>query len=70
MSHCCEAMTKAINHQCDEHESVFDCPDTLIYYSQRFGEYGIIIHDGGTAYRTIEFCPWCGAKLPPSKRDL
>ena len=31
--------------------------------------YGLIIHDGGTSAVTIQFCPWCGSKLPASKRD-
>ena len=69
MKHCCEAMTQAVNHRCEEHETVFDCPDALIYYSEGTGEYGLIIHDGVTAYQRIDYCPWCGIKLPPSKRD-
>lgn len=44
--------------------------DDIIYYSLKFDEYGIIIHDGGSSYITIEFCPWCGKRLPNSKRDL
>ena len=27
------------------------------------------IRDGGTPYIIIEFCPWCGKKLPNSKRN-
>jgi hypothetical protein len=68
--HCCQRMTEAVNHKCEQHSSPFDCPDQLIYYSGRFDEYGIIIHDGGTSYNLIHFCPWCGTKLPPSKRNL
>jgi hypothetical protein len=32
-------------------------------------EYGLIIHDGGSSYIKISFCPFCGNKFPPSKRD-
>ncbi|MEG0238462.1 MAG: hypothetical protein RR628_02490 [Clostridium sp.] len=51
------------------HEDGFDQPDTLIYYDEKFDEFGIIIHDGGMSYVDINFCPWCGQKLPESKRD-
>jgi hypothetical protein len=34
-----------------------------------FDEYGIIIHDGGSAVSEIKFCPWCCHTLPESKRD-
>jgi hypothetical protein len=34
-----------------------------------FDEYGIFIHDGGSSLTLINFCPWCGSKLPESKRD-
>lgn len=67
--HCCEQMTERINYRCSQHPDVFDCPDNLIYYSPRFDEYGIIIHDGGPSYITIKYCCWCGAELPKSKRD-
>jgi hypothetical protein len=31
----------------------------------------VIIHnDGGGGSITINFCPWCGAKLPPPSEAL
>ena len=45
------------------------CPDVLIQYSPKFDEYGLIVHDGGESSIAISFCPWCGTKLPESKRD-
>lgn len=63
-------MTDRVNYVCEQHEDPFDCADHLISYSSEFDEYGIIIHDGGSSTIEISFCPWCGSKLPISKRDL
>ena len=58
---------------CPDHQDVHACPDKLVSYSQRFNEYGLLVHDGEGGYATssivIAFCPWCGARLPPSRRD-
>ncbi len=69
MKHCCEYMTRQIEHLsiCDD---PFDCPDAIIYYDPKIDEYGIIIHKEDGSYLSINFCPFCGAKLPESKRDL
>ncbi len=67
-SHCCEAMTQHVNYACDQHPDPFECPDNLLYYSPRFSEYGLIIHDGGSSYFIIHYCPWCGSALPESTR--
>ncbi len=48
----------------------FDNVDTPIIYIRKFDEYGIKIWDGGSSSITLGFCPWCGEKLPTSKRDL
>ncbi|RZU40289.1 DUF6980 family protein [Edaphobacter modestus] len=58
-THCCERMTLLLN----------DGEGAAIIYNSKFDEYGIPVLDGGSSYITLEFCPWCGAKLPPSKRD-
>ncbi len=63
-------MTQIVNYRCAEHPDPFDCPDCLIYYEPRFDEYGIIIHDGGSCYDLLRYCPFCGARLPESQRDL
>ncbi|WUD79063.1 hypothetical protein OG937_42950 [Streptomyces sp. NBC_00510] len=67
--HCCEAMTTHVNWHCDQHADAFDCPDALVGFTAKFQEYGLIIHDGGSAVITIEFCPWCGQRLPECQRD-
>lgn len=66
--HCCERMEEGLSLDCSQHEDVFECPDSLVYYSDRSNEYGLIVHDGGTSYVIIGYCPWCGAKLPESQR--
>jgi hypothetical protein len=62
-------MTAQISYRCAQHVEPFVCPDVLITYEQRFDEYGIIIHDGGSSAIMIAYCPWCGTALPDSKRD-
>ena len=46
---------------CDIHESRYDCPDALIQFVE--GRYGLIVHDGGSSFIEISFCPWCGSRL-------
>lgn len=57
---CCEIMKYFLNN---------NEPNKIIKYSDKFDEYGIIIHDGGNSSIIINYCPWCGKKLPESKRD-
>lgn len=66
--HCCEQMNERLSLRCLEHNS-FSCPDNLIYYDEVFDEYGLIVFDGGESYILINYCPWCGKKLPDSQRD-
>lgn len=63
-------MQKYSTLDCDLHHDKYDCPDVLISYIDKFDEYGIIIHDGGTSSISIEHCPFCGVKLPESKRYM
>ena len=67
--HCCEAMARQVTWHCDHHDDPFDCADVVVLFSARFQEYGLIIHDGGTSSIGIDFCPWCGQRLPTSQRD-
>ena len=57
---CCEMMEYFLNNN----ES-----NKIIQYSDRFDEYGIVLHDGGNSSIIINYCPWCGKELPKSKRD-
>jgi hypothetical protein len=61
-------MKSAVESKCERHGNRWDCPDALINYLATFDEYGIMVHDGGSASVSIDFCPWCGARLPESQR--
>ena len=61
-AHCCDRMSYWATFSCDVHESAFDCPDAIIIFSGP-GQYGLIIHDGGSSSISINYCPWCGATL-------
>ena len=65
---CCPDMRRNVEHRCEQHGDPSDCPDALV---GRFGdEFGIRIHDGGTSFVTIRFCPWCGSDLMPRSQSL
>ena len=66
---CCDDMALAVRHECEEHETPFECPDTVIVYHEIFGEFGLPIRDGGPSYLCISNCPFCGSNLPKSGRD-
>jgi hypothetical protein len=61
---CCEMMRRNVEARCDQHPDPFDCPDTVVFYSAKGDRYGLIVHDGGTSYIAIKYCPWCGVSLP------
>ena len=69
MKYCCDDLKYHLNNKCDVHDNEFDCCDHLLYYSPVYDEYGIIIHDGGSSYMQINFCPFCGHMFPTSKRE-
>lgn len=68
--HCCHQMTEQVAYRCPDHPDPFDCPDSLVFYSPVFDEYGLIVHDRSSTYIHITHCPWCGVRLPEPKRDL
>ncbi|MBH0237222.1 DUF6980 family protein [Methylobrevis albus] len=69
-AHCCQTMTDALTNDCEIHaDEPFECADMLFSYSDKFDEYGLIVHDGGSAVILIDFCPFCGTRLPSSRRD-
>jgi hypothetical protein len=61
-------MTRNLKQAGDVHPVPADCPDALVTYVETFDEHGIPVHDGGSPSVLIAYCPWCGAKLPESRR--
>jgi hypothetical protein len=55
-------MAAQLDHRCEQHPDPFDCPDQLVYRTAA-GDFGLIVHDGGSSFITISFCPWCGSAL-------
>lgn len=66
---CCKSMEENALLQKPNDDCDFVNSDKLIYYNEIFDEYGLIVHNGGQSYIMINFCPWCGKKLPQSVRD-
>src|SRR5262249_6702406 len=53
---------------CAEHaDPTADTPEAAVIYNPRFDELGIYLYDRSVL--GIRHCPWCGAKLPESRRD-
>lgn len=61
--HCCMMMTRQVDFACEQHPDPADCPDSLVGYSPNCDEYGIRVHDGGSSWVVIDYCPWCGKQL-------
>lgn len=59
--HPCVHIAYRVTQTCKDHGK--RCPDIVIHYLSKFDEYFI-------ADYIIHHCPWCGKKLPNSKRDL
>jgi hypothetical protein len=54
---CCEALKRNIN-DCENH----------LYYSRKYRQYAIC-RVGTTSITCIDYCPWCGIKMPKSLED-
>jgi hypothetical protein len=59
---CCDMMAGELRAPCPDHEPQAACPDRVITRTTD-GAYGLPVHDGGTSYITITYCPWCGCAL-------
>lgn len=69
---CCEDMFNNIDYI--DQSNIADVENNkFIFYSSKFNEYGIPIHDGengkANSYILIQYCPWCGKRLPKSRRE-
>lgn len=56
--HCCRKMAYYLEDE-----------DDIVYFWERFDEYLIPVHDGGSSGIVMRFCPWCGTELPASRRE-
>ena len=45
-------------------------PNRVIDWIRMWDEYLIPVSYDGYAATAMQFCPWCGKRLPKSKRDL
>jgi len=61
---CCEMMGEHLNRKCEQHPDLYDCPDVVITGPPEQSKWGLPIHDGGHSFISIQFCPFCGKKLP------
>ena len=71
--HCCTALRDQVDFRCDVHPERGGCGDYLIAFTEVFDEYGLWVHtdeDGSaSSWLSIHYCPFCGSKLPPSRRE-
>jgi hypothetical protein len=63
MTYCCEEMKRQVEHSCDVHPDLSDCPDSLVVHRGETREFGLRVHDGGSSFIAIRHCPWCGTDL-------
>jgi hypothetical protein len=66
-SACCDMMAQNVNLRCPDGHDVFECVDNLVYHSDASSAYGLLIHDGGSSFVRIAYCPWCGTNLGSSE---
>jgi hypothetical protein len=54
---------------CNEMKFLIAENEVAIGYNPRFREYSIDLRNNDITCQMIEYCPWCGKKLPTSLRD-
>ena len=54
---------------CTQMQAAIDDPDVPLVYTPKFREVGIRVLDGGDSSILIQYCPWCGVRLPESLRS-
>lgn len=59
---CCDDMRSWSSDHCTAHPVY--CYDRLVLFDEKGGYYGIMIHDGGSSFVKIRYCPWCGKAVP------
>ena len=56
-------------HCCDEMNFHLSAGEIAVCHLPEFREYSILYLDGGSSSQLINYCPWCGTRLPKSLRD-
>jgi hypothetical protein len=64
---CCSDLEYHLNSGCEHHGTGHDCGDRVITRTNR--GFGLPIHDGGSSYIEIWFCPWCGTAITPTEAE-
>ena len=64
VDYCCATLREKAEYRCELHPDPFDCPDNVIYANLETNTVGLIIHDGGSSFYSISYCPWCGTRFP------
>ena len=69
--HCCEDIERYMRAcaTCLANGKEETCPDRFIDYDEQFDEYGILDKLRPGSIWCIQYCPWCGTRFRPSKRD-
>ena len=60
-------MTSNGNFCCKDMQIHLSYQHHNLYYNEVIDEYGICVVES-RSYIVINYCPWCGKKLPPSKK--
>lgn len=55
---------------CDEMLRFTSGNELGLLYVNKFRDFGIEYRDGGTSYQRINFCPFCGTRLPAPPKEV
>lgn len=51
---------------CDMKDNI---QSNVIFYSEVFDEFGIVLREDSASQILLNYCPWCGTRLPFSQRE-
>ncbi|WP_407670663.1 DUF6980 family protein [Nocardia suismassiliense] len=60
--------SESVRHSCEGMDAWTANDSIPIGYNPKFGEFYVEVPDSDS-YIALNYCPWCGARLPPSLRD-
>lgn len=59
-NYCCTYMAYYLIEDKGKKEINYDC---VITHDKKRKAFGLPIHDGGSSYIKIDYCPWCGKQF-------